>query len=357
MVALHATDPASVYLSIFARVKDPSAADVERALYDDRVLLRMLGMRRTMFVVPVDFAPIVQAACTRAIAAQERRRTIQLFGLGGVDGDIGAWLGALEEHTLAALDKRGQATAQQLSDDVPELKRQIRIASDKSYAGAIGVAPRTLFLLSADGRVVRGRPRGSWISGQYHWSLMTTWLPGGLAEVALPAAQSALIEGWLRAFGPGTLSDLKWWTGLTLGEVRHALQALKAVEVDLDDVSGWVLADDLEPEARSAPWVALLPGLDPTPMGFVDRAWFLGAYAPAIFDRTGNIGPSVWCDGRIVGGWAQRKNGAIAYKLLEDVGAEAERAVESAAHDLGRLLGTVRVTPRFRTPLERELSS
>jgi len=317
----------------------------------------MLGMRRTMFVVPIDFAPVIQAACTRAIAAQERRRTIQLFGQAGFADDIGAWLGAIEEQTFAALGKRGQATAQQLAEDIPELKRQVQVAQGKSYAGAIGMSSRVLSQLSADGRIVRGRPRGSWISGQYHWSPMTTWLPGGLPEITPPTAQTELIRGWLRSFGPGTLADIKWWTGLTLGEVRRALQALGAVEVDLDEACGWVLPDDLEPELAGEPWVSLLPGLDPTPMGWVDRTWFLGPYVPAVFDRTGNIGPSVWSDGRIVGGWAQRKNGTIAYKLLEDVGAEAERAVESAAHELGRWLGPVRVTPRFRTPLERELST
>jgi len=356
MVALHATDPATVYLSIFARAS-VTPADVERALYDEKILMRMLGMRRTMFVVPIELAPVVQAGCTRAIAAQERRRTIQLFGQAGIADDIATWLGSIEEQTFEALRKRGNATAQQLSEDLPELKRQVRIASEKSYAGAMGVSSRTLFQLSADGRIVRGRPRGSWISGQYHWSPMDAWIPGGLAEMVVPAAQTVLIQGWLRSFGPGTLADLKWWTGLTLGEVRRALQDLQAVEVDLGEAAGWVLADDLEPEGAGERWVSLLPGLDPTPMGFVDRAWFLGGYAPAIFDRTGNIGPSVWCDGRIVGGWAQRKNGTLAYKLLEDVGAEAERAIDSAAHDLGGRLGEVRITPRFRTPLERELST
>src|SRR5207248_7965990 len=104
-------------------------------------------------------------------------------------------------------------------------------------------------------------------------------------------------------------------------------------------------------------WIALLPGLDPTPMGYVERDWFLGPHAPRIFDRSGNIGPSIWCDGRIVGGWAQRKNGTIAFKLLEDIGAQAEKSVAHAADLLGRWLGSVRVTPRFRTPLERELSA
>ena len=86
------------------------------------------------------------------------------------------------------------------------------------------------------------------------------------------------------------------------------------------------------------------------------REWFLGPHAPALFDRSGNIGPTVWSDGHIVGGWAQRQNGTVVFKLLEDVGRDVERAIESAAHRLGEWLGPVRITPRFRTPLERELS-
>ncbi|MGI9145812.1 MAG: winged helix DNA-binding domain-containing protein [Chloroflexota bacterium] len=357
IVGLHATDPATVYLSLFARSQHPSVAQVESALYEDKTLLRMLGMRRTMFVVPTEFAPVVQAACTRTIASRERRRSIQLFGPAGLADDTPTWLAAVEEQTFEALAKRGKATAHQLAEDIPALKRQVQVSPGKSYAGVISVCSRVLFQLSADGRIVRGRPRGTWISGQYHWSPATTWLRGGLPEISPPTAQAALIASWLRRFGPGTLADLRWWTGLTLGEVQRALQAVQAVEVHLDEASGWIMEDDLHAEAPCEPWVGLLPALDPTPMGYVDRAWFLGGHGTSIFDHTGNIGPSVWCDGRIVGGWAHRKDGTIAYKLLEDVGAEAERVLESAAHDLGMLLGPVRVTPRFRTPLERELSA
>jgi hypothetical protein len=65
----------------------------------------------------------------------------------------------------------------------------------------------------------------------------------------------------------------------------------------------------------------------------------------------------VWCDGRIVGGWAQRGGGEIAYRLLEDVGAEAAAEVAAEAGRLADWIGQVLVTPRFRTPLERELSA
>jgi hypothetical protein len=58
-----------------------------------------------------------------------------------------------------------------------------------------------------------------------------------------------------------------------------------------------------------------------------------------------------------VGGWTQRKDGEIAVRLLEDVGAEAAAAITAEAERLREWIGpAVRITPRFRTPLERELS-
>ena len=107
------------------------------------------------------------------------------------------------------------------------------------------------------------------------------------------------------------------------------------------------------------PWAALLPALDPTAMGWRERGWFLGDHGTALFDRSGNIGPTVWWDGRIVGGWAHRKDGEIAVRLLEDAGSEASAAIAAEAQRLREWIGLdpkVRVTPRFRTPLERELA-
>ncbi len=127
--------------------------------------------------------------------------------------------------------------------------------------------------------------------------------------------------------------------------------------VDLDGAAGLVLPGDLDPVDAPAPWVALLPALDPTPMGWQQRDWYLGPHRAPLFDRTGNIGPTVWSDGRVVGGWAQRGTGEVAVRLLEDVGAEAAAAVDAAGADLAARIGPVRVTPRFRTPLERELAA
>ena len=353
VVALHATDPASVFLSVYARTAPVEVETIERALYTERSLIRMLAMRRTMFVVPVESAPVLQAAAAKAIALTQRRKYTQFITDAGV-GD-GAWLAEVEESTARALDARGEATGAQLSTDEPRLRSQIKLVEGKAY-GAQNITTWVLLLLAADGRIVRGRPRGSWTSTQWRWSPARAWLPGGMPELPVESAQVELVRRWLAAFGPGTVADLRWWTGWTVAHVKRALAAIEPVEVDLGGTTGLVLPGDEEPITTPAPWISLLPALDPTAMGWSERSWYLGPHREALFDRNGNAGPTVWSEGRIVGGWAQRADGEVVYRLLEDIGGEAAAEVESAAARLAKWTGPVRVTPRFRTPLERELT-
>jgi Winged helix DNA-binding domain len=351
VVALHSTDPASVFLSLFARTRGVTPEAIEAALYTERTLLRMLGMRRTMFVVPTGFAPVLQAACTRAIAVQNRKRYIQLLEQAGV-GDA-AFLAEVSQSALDALERRGEATGAQLSTDEPRLRTAV-----SSPYGSQNITTWVLFQLAADGLIVRGRPRGTWTSSQYHWSAADVWLPDGIAELPAAHARTELVRAWLAAFGPGTVADLRWWTGWTAAHVKAALTEIQPSEVDLEDGTvGLVLPGDEGPVKPPPPWVALLPALDPTAMGWSQRAWYVGEHAPLLFDRSGNIGPTVWCDGRIVGGWAQRPDGEVVVRLLEDIGTSAAAQVEQEAARLTTWIGDVRVTPRFRTPLERELAT
>jgi hypothetical protein len=213
-----------------------------------------------------------------------------------------------------------------------------------------------LVLLAAGGHIARGRPLGSWTSTLYRWAPMATWLPRGIAELTTDDAAAELVRRWLATYGPGTVADLKWWTGWTMGLLKRALARVETAEVALDGGgTGLVLAGDDEPVAAPAPSAALLPALDPTAMAWKEREWYLGEHRDALFDRSGNIGPTAWWGGRIVGGWAQRKDGEVVVRLLEDAGAEAAAAIEAESQRVRAWLGDVRVTPRFRTPLEREL--
>jgi DNA glycosylase AlkZ-like len=356
LVGLHATDPASVFLAAAARLRKPTVEQVERALYDDRTLVRTLCMRRTLFVVPVELVPLVQAAVTDALIPAERKRTVRMIEANGIARDGARWLRQVEAQTLAAIEARGEATGAELAKAVPRLRKQIPYGEGKAWAGKMGMTSRVLFLLSCEQRVVRGRPQGSWTSTRYRWAPMSAWLPDGLAALKPDEARAELVRRWLAAFGPGTIADIKWWTGWPLGEARQAVSALDTVEVELDDGSvGLVLAGDDAPVRSPEPAAALLPSLDPATMGWAERDWYLGPHRPPIFDTSGNAGPTVWWDGRIVGGWIQRKDGEVVWQLLEDVGADGCRAVEKEAARLQARLGGTVVVPRFPTPLYDEL--
>lgn len=357
VVGLHASDPSTVYLSARARVGDLSAVDLETALYKDRTLVRLWGMRKTLFVTTQHLAGIVHAASPDEFGAAERRRLAALLIDQGKTEDADAWLAAVAAAVLEVLEKRGEATANELRDEIPEMRETLTFGEGKSWGGTIGVSTRVLFLLAADGAIMRGRPLGTWVSSQYRWVPTAAWLGEALPAMDPAAARTDLVRRWLERFGPGTTVDLKWWTGWTVRATRTALASANAVEVELAEGPGWILPNDLEPAEDSEEWVALLPGLDSTVMGWKERDWYLGRHAPTLFDRNGNAGPTVWWNGRVVGGWAQREGGEIAFRLLDPVSRAATRMIETEAHRLEAWLDAVRVTPRFRTPLEQELTS
>lgn len=354
MVCLHASDPSSVYVSARARMTDGTIEAVDRAIFDDRELVRMLAMRRTMFVIPVDEAAMVHAAASLAVARAERRRTEQLVATLGVK-DVRRWIRDAERAALAALTARGEATARELAEDVAMLRAQTSINVGKKYEAKLGMAGRILLQLAVDGRIVRGRPRGSWISSQYRWSTIEHWLGHPFGPIPVDEARAALVQRWLERFGPGTEADVRWWTGWSAQVARKALADVGAATVDLEGAVGYVLARDVETTPEPDGWVALLPSLDPTTMGWQARDWYLGPHRPALFDTNGNAGPTIWVDGRIVGGWAVRPAGEVVTRFLEDVGRAAERAVDAEAARLSEWYGAVQSIPRFPAPLYREL--
>ena len=143
-----------------------------------------------------------------------------------------------------------------------------------------------------------------------------------------------------------------------MATTKRALADVGAVEVELDEGPGYLLPDDLDEVGAPEPSTALLPGLDPSTMGWKQRGFHLDpAHVPLLFDRNGNGGPTLWVDGRVVGGWTQRKDGEIALRILSDVGAAARDAIAPAGRRPAALLGEVRFSVRFPAPLQAELGS
>lgn len=361
VVALHSTDPSTVYLSAMARMKHPSIEAVSTSLYDDHTVVRHHAMRRTLWVFTPQMARWAHAACTVALATKQWKRLAKMVEDSGVAGDGAAWATVARADALAALTSMGTATARQLGQAVPALTQKLHLTVGNANVEVGGAHTRLLLNLGFDGAIVRGRPSGSWTNSEYPWSVADQWLPGGLTGVDVESGAAELARNYLARFGPASTADLQWWAGWTAGATKRALSAIDAVEVDLDAGSGngvgWVLPDDTDDEI-SNPWVAFLPALDPTTMGWKTRAWYLGdlaKFGSPVFDTNGNAGPTIWVDGRVVGGWAQRKSGEIAFKLLADLPAKRVKSISAEAERLRDLIAEARVNVRFPAPMQKEL--
>ena len=362
LVALHSSDPATVFLSALARMRQPSIAAVETALYDERSVIRFHAMRRTLWVATPAVARLAHASSTTKLLAPEHRKFVKLLVENGITDDGDAWIASAKEQVLAVLHELGEASSRQLGETVPALRQPIELSPGKPYAAIQQAHVRVMLHLGFEGVVVRGRPSGSWINSQYRWSSMDDWVPGGIAGMAPREAAAQLVERWLRAFGPATTADVQWWTGWTVRDTRRALDDAGAVAVPMEtpdgDVDAWLAAEDLDVVRDSSTWVALLPGLDPTTMGWKDRRWYLDPEVGShVVDRNGNAGPTIWLDGRVVGSWVQRKDGSIALGWLADVPPPRRAQVEERAGELEEQIGDTRFTVRFPAPIQAELLS
>src|SRR3954453_827470 len=355
LVALHSSDPVTVFLSAMVRMREPSVEAVERALYVDREVVRHHAMRRTLWVATPDVVRLMPLPPPRKLAAPERRRTARLLSENGVT-DPEVWLAEARRQVLGALHEHGPLTARALGDKVPALRHPIVMAPGKKYSATISAHTRVLLNLGFEGEILRTRPTGTWINGAYTYAAMDTWLDGGLGDLNEGEAARGLALRWLRAFGPGTTTDLQWWTGWTGAATKRALADCGAVPVALEDGTGWVAPGDEDEAPPVEPWVALLPGLDPTTMGWKERGWYLPAGCADTFDRMGNAGPTIWADGQVVGAWAQAADGEIRTRFLHEVGDDVRAAVAERARELAKLLGDTRFTVRFPSPASTALA-
>ena len=354
MTVLHATEAATVHLALWARVPGVTVADVDAALYDDRTLVKQLAMRRTLFVFPRDLLPAAGGRAAARVAGQQRKQLAKRVDEAGLADDADAWIAAVSAEVLAVMSDGVPRTTRELRDLVPALEGRFSIGSpDKKWGGEFPIGAWVMTKLGAEGHVLRGTNAGHWRLSKPTWVSTDQWLDEDPAA-AWPEDKgyAELVRRWLATFGPGTETDLVWWLGATKTIVRRALADVGAVEVGLDDGgNGWVLPDDVDPEEAVAPWAALLPTLDPTVMGWKERAFYLDpADTPYLFDSNGNAGNTAWWDGRIVGCWVQDDDAVVHLVLRHDVGAEATTALEAEAERLTTWLDGVRITNVYASP-------
>lgn len=347
VTALHATEPATVYLSCWARVAGFEIADLDRALYAERSLVKQLAMRRTLFVFPRELLPSVWPSASARVAVALRARLAKQIVRAGLAVDGADWLDRASAQVLTVLG------------DIPEGRSALELRADApmldfttvTWPNGVLSSSNILVYLGVTGAVVRGTNTGRWHTSRPRWALMRHWLGDVPPSSSSAEGYRELVRRWLRTFGPGTENDIVWWLGSTRTAVRAALRELEAEQVSLAGGGiGLLLPDDLDEVPDPGPWVSLLPVLDPTVMGWQGRDFYLGPHGDQVFDNRGNAGTTAWADGRIVGCWVQDDAGVVAVRLLEQVPARTRRALDAEAARLTEWLDGLRIASVYRSP-------
>jgi hypothetical protein len=315
VVGLHATSPTTPYLSLFERVQGFASDHLEDALYERRDLVRLKGMRGTVFLFSRRLAPLVFAATRAATLASDRR-----------------WLATNADGYARLAPKVVGALAGQ-SLTVKQL-RQV-LGADAELAGVVA-------MLCDEGRIVRDQPIGSRNSSTFRYRLWAEVLPDVvLDEWDEAAAMRELVRLYIDSYGPVTRADLIWWTGLPARRIDGALSHLgdELVPVSVVGLEGELLmtASALDQTAaadRGGAPVNLLPMLDPFTMGYRDRSRLLDpSLNETVIDRGGNATSVVLVDGRVAGVWdfPEAPNTAVRVLLFEPGHRGRKRILEHAA--------------------------
>ena len=357
MVCLHGTDPSTVYLSAWARVDGMAVADLERALYVDRSLVKHLAMRRTLFVFPRAMLSVAQAGASNRVADGERRRLIRDVEKAGLQRNGERWLTKAGEQVLAALSDGREATSSELRDEIPALEGSITYGEGKSWGGQVPVGPRVLTTLSAAGRIVRASNDGGWTTsalagprrrpGSGRRSSRSRTLTVSRAWSSDGCARSAPVPSPTSSGGSDRRSRRSRNRSPSSTRSRSIWTARSATSCP----TTW------NPPPRSSRGPRCCRRWTRPRWGGSSATGTSAATRGELFDINGNAGPTAWWDGRIVGGWRQSDAGEVELQLLEDVGKTGRRALDDGATRLTEWLGGTRVVARFPSPLSKQLAA
>ena len=141
MTVLHSTEPPTPYLSLQARVDGLTRPDVDRALYEDRSLVKQLAMRRTLFVFPRDLLPAAWGSASARVAVQESKRIVKDAVLGGLASDGEEWLRGAREAVIDRLAAGDELSARTLREELPVLAGTVHIGAGTKWACLLYTSP------------------------------------------------------------------------------------------------------------------------------------------------------------------------------------------------------------------------
>ncbi len=300
LCGLQATGTFEPYVYLFSRKNDFKKEELNTQLYALKRLIKIRAMRNTLFIVPIEYAPMMHAATNYL----KENRFEGFFTYTDFTRDE---YYDLESKIHDVLVKDSLITT--------EIKK--RINTDRNISIIISLMCDKLIL-------VRDQPPKGWKDRRNTYSLMKNNYPNldfeGIEE---KEAINTLVYNYIDAYGPVTEDDIAWWGGLTKTSTRNALEFNEnnIERFSISESEYYILSSDLEKLEQIKPSKAhivnFLANLDPYLMGYKKRERFINPNTyEFVFDSSGNATTTILLDGVVIGIWDFEKKPKPKVKFL-----------------------------------------
>jgi hypothetical protein len=320
---LHAQITSSAERAAWARVDGLAPEAVTRALWEERTLVKLWGMRGTLHLLPARELGLWLAAFST------------FTGYRIADQVIGELAGTVTQALQGS-----PLTRSELAAEVTRLSGSAELGA--MVRGSWGVYLKPLSFL---GKVCFAPGHGQRI----RFTTPARWLPGGIEMMSPRQALAEVTRRYLGAFGPANRVELARWWGSGPAQAARMLALLgdEAVEVDIDGSRYWMLAAHVR-EAESAEparTVRLLPAFDPWVVGAsrTEPSQLATRCRPLVYRSQGWLSPVLLVNGEMAGTWTSRQTGRclrVEIVPFDGLARWARAAAEAEAARLAGFTGT-----------------
>jgi hypothetical protein len=333
MCGAHAQVLSAAELSIGRRSAGATRSDVQRALWEERRLVKTFGPRGTVHLLPTGDLPMWTGALAAAPSSAGLPPEDVRFTPDQADEVIAAIGDALAEHEL---------TVDELTDAI--VGRIGPWAGERTMDAFQDKWPRWRQLTSRAGQrgvLCFGPNKGR----QVTYTNPHRWLPGFQPQDAETALRT-LVMRYLHAYGPATPGHFARWLGITAKSAVALFDRLAGdlERVDLEGQEAWVQAGDTGTPEEPSRGVRLLPYFDTYVVAGQPRSrLYPGAAAARALAPSGQAGnyPVLLIDGVVAGVWHQRRSGRkveLTVEPLRRLTAVQRRQLEVEVELIGRVL-------------------
>ncbi|CAG1002952.1 MAG: winged helix DNA-binding domain-containing protein [Candidatus Methanoperedens sp.] len=327
---LHAQVASTPYLSLWNRIDNFQKEDLSKELYERRTLIKIWGVRATLYIVSEDHVVEYYQATKQAGG----RHPLIRFE-------------PIHDRMLKILDEKGPLTAKELTEHISELKNIVN-----TKYGDMSLGQWNLRQMCHSAILVPSKPKGDWTSNLHTYVTFRKWSPSvDLHALNEHEAKEKVILHYLSGFGPAMIEDIAWWIGITKREVKEILEEMgdKVEDIKIRGIEGMflILKSDLEHLqgfSSGKDTVHLLPKFDPYIMGYKNRGRLISKeHEKRVYWSTrGEISPSILVNGHIIGTWsfkADKNRLKITLSFFEKTNKPLLKVIEQQAEKLAHFMG------------------